>query len=239
MKISHEVQNTGNIELRKYACEFGAQWDKYLSGALWAYRKVPHDSTGEKPSFFLLGVDCRTPREAALLPTHVVEATEVTDYHEELVLSLSTARRLAAESIQAAQAKYKRSYDRHSREIDYQLGDWVLIRFPQEESGRMRKLSRPWHGPYRIVDRRDPDVTIVKVYAPQDGQIQVHQSRVAFCPPELPAGFFWYGKRSSSVKRDTNLFVNAPECDLSLIISTHRNCFYGDCAVSWSFGATV
>ena len=86
--------------LKKYACEFGAQWDKYLSGALW---KVPHDSTGEKPSFLLLRVDCRTPTEAALLPTHVVEATEVTDYREELVLSLSTARRLAAESIQATQ----------------------------------------------------------------------------------------------------------------------------------------
>ena len=219
---SHHPQCDGMIErfnrtlktmLRKYACEFGAQWDKYLSGALWAYWNVPHDSTGEKPSFLLLGVDCRTPTEAALLPTHVVEATEVTDYREELVLSLSTARRLAAESIQAAQAKYKRSYDRHSREIDYQLGDWVLIRFPQEESGRMRKLSRPWHGPYRIIDRRDPDVTVVKVYAPQDGQIppqdgqiQVHREctsapRVAYCPPELPAGFYWYGKRRSSPGR--------------------------------------
>ena len=41
------------------------------------------------------------------------------------------------------------------------------------------------------------------------------------------------------VKHGTNLFVNAPKCDLSLLISTHRNCFYGDCAVSWSFGATI
>ena len=139
---SHHPQCDGMIErfnrtlktmLRRYACEFGAQWDKYLSGVLWAYQNILHDSTGEKPSFLLLGVDCRTPTEAALLQTHVVE---VTDYREELVLSLSTARRLAAESIQAAHAKYKRSYDRHSREIDYQLGDWVLIRFPQEESGR-------------------------------------------------------------------------------------------------------
>ena len=38
------------------------------------------------------------------------------------------------------------------------------------------------------------------------------------------------------VKHDTNLFVNAPQCDF---ISTHRNYFYGDCAVSWSFGATI
>ena len=36
-------------------------------------------------------------------------------------------------------------------------------------------------------------MTAVKVYYPQDGQIQVHQSRVTECPPEFPAGFYWYG----------------------------------------------
>ena len=75
------------------------------------------------------------------------------------------------------------------------------MRFPQEETGRQRKLSCPWHGPYRIVGRHDPDVTVVKVYAPQDGQLQVHQTRVAHCPPELPCGFFWYGNRRAGPGR--------------------------------------
>ena len=191
---AHHPQCDGMVErfnrtlktmLRKHASKFGSQWDKYLAGALWAYRNVPHDSTNEKPSFLLLGVDCRTPTEAALLPPHELEATEVSDYREEVILSLSTARKLAAESIRAAQSRYKGSYDRSSRKADYQLGDWVLVRFPQDETGRQRKLSRPWHGPYRVIDRRDPDVTVVKVYSPQDGQIQVHQTRVTHCPPEL------------------------------------------------------
>ena len=72
------------------------------------------------------------------------------------------------------------------------------MKFPQDETGRLRKLSRPWHGPYRVIDKHNPDITVVKVYAPQDGQIQVHQSR---CPPELPAGFYWYGSRRSSPGR--------------------------------------
>ena len=54
--------------LRKHAVKFGVQWDRYLSGVLWAYRNTPHESTGEKPSFLLFGIDCRTPTEAALLP---------------------------------------------------------------------------------------------------------------------------------------------------------------------------
>ena len=207
---AHHPQCDGMVErfnrtlksmLRKHAANFGSQWDRYLSGALWAYRNVPHDSTKEKPSFLLLGIDCRTPTEAALLPPHELEPTEVTDYREEMVLSLSTARKLAAEAIKSAQVQYKKTYDKLSREMDYQLGDWVLVKFPQEETGRQRKLSRPWHGPYRIVERNDPDVTVVKVYAPQDGPIQVHQMRVAPCPPELPAGFFWYGSRRSSPGR--------------------------------------
>ena len=46
-----------------------------------------------------------------------------------------------------------------------------------------------------MVDKRDPDITVVKVYAPKDEQVQVHQSRVVPCPHELPAGFYWYRNR--------------------------------------------
>jgi len=64
---SHHPQCNGMVEhynrtlktmLRKYAAEFSTQWDRYLPGALWAYRNVPHYSTGEKPSFLLYGLDC-------------------------------------------------------------------------------------------------------------------------------------------------------------------------------------
>ena len=193
-----QFNRTLKTMLRKHTAKFGSQWDQYISGALWAYRNVPHEATGEKPSFLLLGVDCRNPSEATLLPPHELEATDVSDYREQVILSLSTARQLAAVSIRTAQEKYK---DRSSCVADYKLGDWVLVKFPHDETGRMRKLSRPWHGPYRVIDRRDPDVTVVKVYAPQDGQIQVHQNRVSRCPPELPSGFFWYGSRRSGPGR--------------------------------------
>ena len=143
------------------------------------------------------------PTGAALLLPQEMEPVEVSDYREEIILSLSTARKLAAESIRNVQAQYKRMYDKSSREADYQLGDWVLVHFPQEQTGERHKLSCPWHGPYRIIERRDPDVTVVKVHAPQDGKLHVHLqlSRVVPCPPELPAGFFWYGTRRADPRR--------------------------------------
>lgn len=108
---------------------------------------------------------------------------------------------LAVDSIRAAQARYKHYYDKKSRPVTLKLGDWVLIRFPQDEAGKQRKLSRPWHGPYRVTQRNDPDVTAIKVYYPDEGPIQVHQSRVCPCPPKLPAGFYWYGGRRKSPGR--------------------------------------
>ena len=65
----------------------------------------------------------------------------------------------------------------------------------------MRKLSQPWHGPYRIVARDDPDVIVKKVYFPDDPQIQIHLSRFQPCPSSFPQGFFWYGRKRSGPGR--------------------------------------
>ena len=184
--------------LRKQAAKMGNQWDRYLSGVLWAYRNTPHDSTGEKPSFLLFGLDCRSPTEASLLPPSTVQSVNVDDYREEMILSLSSARQLASTTLQEAQKKYKRAYDRHARPGQYRVGDWIMIRFPQDESGKDRKLSRPWHGPYRVLMCDSPNIVACKVYFPEDGQLQVHQMRTTLCPPGFHNGFYWYGKNQAS-----------------------------------------
>ena len=43
--------------LHKHAARFGMQWDCYLSSVVWAYRNVPHASTGENlHSYYLDGI---------------------------------------------------------------------------------------------------------------------------------------------------------------------------------------
>ena len=195
------LNRTLKTALRKHAARFGVQWDKYLPGVLWAYRNTLHESTGEKPSFLLFGMDCRTPTEAALLPPTQLMPTEVEDYREEVILSLSSARELAAKAIQKAQKRYKTQYDRKSTKRKYRVGDWVLVKFPHEETGKQRKLSRPWHGPYRVVSHENPDVTVVKIYFPQETQIRIHQTRVTPCPDDFPAGYYWYGRKQHSPGR--------------------------------------
>ena len=179
--------------LRKHVDRFGTQWDRFLPGVMWSYRNTPHSSTGERPSFLLFGVDCRSPTEAAFLPVPKHVPVDIPDYRQELLLSLSSARELAQDSIRRAQKRYKLHYDEKATVPDLKVGEWVLVRFPQEETGRNRKLSRPWHGPYRITERRDPNVSATKVYFPEENAIKVHLARVCRCPRELPAGYYWYG----------------------------------------------
>ena len=115
------LNRTLKATLRKHAAKFGAQWDRFLPGVLWAYRNTSHDSTHKKPSFLLFGTELRSPTEAALLPAGSIEPADLSYYREELILSLSS---------------------------------------PQEESGKQRKFSRPRYGPYRIVERNDPDYNL-------------------------------------------------------------------------------
>ena len=45
---------------------------------------------------------------------------------------------------------YKKYYNKVNKcsPVQFKIGGLVLIRFPQEESGKFRKLSCLWHGPY-------------------------------------------------------------------------------------------
>ena len=184
--------------LRKHAVHFGNQWDRYLSNVLWAYRNVPHESTGEKPSFLLFGWDLQTPTKAAFLDPSKLTPSTAEDYRKEVMESLGSACKLVVDSIAKAQKRYKEMYGRNAEQVDFRIGYWIFIKFPAEETGRNRKLSNPWHGPYRILMRNDLDITATKVYFPQEGQIQVHQQRVVRCPPELVAGYYWYGAKQRS-----------------------------------------
>ena len=125
-----------------------------------------------------------------------VQDLDVADKREEVVHTLSTARDMAVQAIKRAQGHYKCSYDRKARCQSFKMCDWVFVRFPQDETGKRRKLSRPLHGPYRVTTLSEPDICVSSVYYPNSSGIKIHMSRVKLCSPNLPAGFYWYGGNS-------------------------------------------
>ena len=62
-------------------------------------------------------------------------------------------------SLKESQKWYKRQYDKKARTVPLWCGDLALIHFPQDESDKRRKLSRPWHILYRITAINQPDAT--------------------------------------------------------------------------------
>ena len=95
--------------LGKQAATYGVQWDKYLYGVLWACRNGPYESTLEKPSFLLFRIDCQQRTEATFMPQTSMDALTVSDYREELVKVLTSARQCAMKTIQK---RYKNQYDK-------------------------------------------------------------------------------------------------------------------------------
>ena len=190
-------------DIKEYAsktcCKVWKSWDWYLPGVLRAYRNTPHEATKEKPSYLLFGLDCLSPTEAAFLPVEPSGPVDIAEYREEVVLYLLQESRLLLISrlhIETTNA----SMTKHSVSVRFKVGDLVLVRFPNEETGKNRKFSRPRHGPYTIVQCNNPDVTVVKQFFPEEGAIQVHQLRVCACP-QLPVRYYWYGgNRHSAAK---------------------------------------
>ena len=70
----------------------------------------------------------------------------------ELVHGLSEAWRTARELVAKPLKRQKRVYDRHSQPQTFQEGDCVMVYMPVERNGKNCKLSRPYFGPYRVLE---------------------------------------------------------------------------------------
>ena len=83
-------------------------------------------STKEKPSYLLFSMDCCSPTEAALLPPKSLRATEISDYREELVTTIPSARALTLKFNWKSQQQYKHQHDKKATTPKLCIGDWFL-----------------------------------------------------------------------------------------------------------------
>ena len=167
--------------LQKQAVKHGTQWDQYIHGVVWAYQNIPHSSTGKKPSlsYYLVWTVVLQQKQPSYHPAKPLRTTEISEYREEMVITLSSARALVMNSNQKSQRQYKQQYDKKATTPKFHVVDWVLVYFPQDETGKYQKLSQSWYGPYRIVLHDDPDVTVMKMYFPEGSRYTKVESKCA------------------------------------------------------------
>ncbi len=79
---------------------------------------------------------------------------------------LSTAWKNARLEVQSAQQRYKAQHDKRAKSCQYKIGDPVNIYMPTENQGKLRKLARPFYGPYRIEAVTPSNIRAVPVDRP-------------------------------------------------------------------------
>ena len=131
--------------LQKLVSKGDKDWDKKLGPVLFVYRTTPHSSSGETPFCLVNGRDPNLPSTLSFSVPQVKYPVIETEFGKELAKELKYARELARKNIQSAQRAQKQHYDRGVKDVELQVGDFVMLKVEP----RFR-LDRVYKGPFQI-----------------------------------------------------------------------------------------
>ena len=83
-----------------------------------------------------------------------------------------------------------------------------MVFMQSETTGKQRNLSLPYHGPYRVIDVTDNNVSVRPVDKPDESPMLVNMERVTKCSDALP-NILWLGPRSRR-KRHKKVTLSSP-----------------------------
>ena len=130
-------------------------WNVFAPAALFAFRTLPSESTGETPFYLLYGREARLPMDVSLLPPGD-PTSSIAKHRHRIVKNIEIAQNMARDNNARAQQKMKEYYDRKAKEPDFIEGSKVWVFVPKGKKGLSKKLLHNYHGPYRVVDKLSP-----------------------------------------------------------------------------------
>ncbi|XP_073317256.1 uncharacterized protein [Primulina huaijiensis] len=123
-----------------------------LSSILWAYRTTPRTSTRETPYSLVYGSEAVLPVEIGQPSTRVESYPNNNDQTRAIELDLVEEKRdQAAIRMEAYRNRVMKSYNKHVRSRDIQVGDLVMKKVKQV--GDVGKLEARWEGPIKVIQR--------------------------------------------------------------------------------------
>jgi transcription antitermination factor NusG len=135
--------------LRSCIQQYKEQWDVLLPMMQFAYNNSMQDSTGYKPFFLVYG---RIPHIPYILHTIVKRKIDSrNDYVKKFVEEIKEVITHAADKMKHAQKKQKLQADKKRRNIEYEVGDLVLIRsYNFRGAYDKRKFDVKYFGPFPV-----------------------------------------------------------------------------------------
>ena len=136
--------------LRACVLDFGGGWVTYLPLAEFSYNNSHHSSISMPHFELLYGRSCRTPICWGEVGQRVLGSTEI-------VLQTTEQIQQVRQRLLTAQSRQKSYADRRRSELEFQVGDFVLLKVsPWKGVIRFRKrgkLGPRYLGPFRVIAR--------------------------------------------------------------------------------------
>lgn len=159
--------------LSHYLNKNQSDWDELLPMVTMAYNSQVHESTGFTPYEMVHGKKMRTPLESDLT---ITENTDIyTDYVEDLRAKLREISEMSKECQTQVRSTQKQQYDKKAVETNYTVGQMVYLHVPQIKRGTVKKLSRLWKGPYKVVEVVSNLNVVLRI---RGKNVKVHVNRI-------------------------------------------------------------
>ena len=117
-------------------------WDSYLPFVTFAYNTSVQTSLKEKPFYLFYGRQPNLPTDEPVIIRYQAVENSGERYRQQWYKALETAKN----NLKEAKKKQKYYYDKGSKVVKMNVGNFVLLNSPQSSS----KFSDRWEGPYRV-----------------------------------------------------------------------------------------
>ena len=128
-------------------------WDEHLKEAVYSYNTAPNVATGYTPYYLAFGCDGRHKADNKLGHQDLAFNPKVRD---EQVVHLYNEREQAKRNNETLQGKNKKRTDKTRKEVNFEIGDKVLLEKRYLKLMKGGKLLPKYYGPYFIVNQIGP-----------------------------------------------------------------------------------
>lgn len=186
---SERMMSFITTSLSKYISGPQDRWDELLPFIQFAYNTTPClDSTEYTPYFLVHGRHPVMPSDSALAPPLNV-SRDTSTFIAQLLSNLEASRSAARNILQERRQAMVESAKSKANHVNFQVGDVVFLYTPVVAIGNSAKLTRPWVGPYYIVEklsnihcklRRKDNNVIVK------NRVHINRLKHGYIRPDQP-----------------------------------------------------